>query len=151
MNLFLDSSALVKLYHSETGTERLSALLATNADDLILTIADISLLEFHSAVLKRVRIKEVSIKTAKTILAAFENDLAMFNVVEVDSETKQIARELLLQEAAKRNFATLDALQLSAALSVNSVLPVEWFVTADKALLNIAGGYLRVFNPEAIH
>jgi uncharacterized protein len=150
MNLFLDSSALVKLYHSETGTDRLSALLATNADDLILTIADISLLEFHSAVLKRVRIKEVSIKTAKTILTAFENDLAMFNVVEVDSETKQIAKGLLLQEAAKRNFGTLDALQLSAALSVDSVLPVDWFVAADKALLNIAGGYLRVFNPEAI-
>jgi predicted nucleic acid-binding protein len=151
MNLFLDSSALVKLYHSETGTDRLSELLDTNADDLILTIADISLLEFHSAVLKRVRIKEVTIKTAKAILAAFENDLALFNVVEVDSETKQIARGLLLQEAAKRNFGTLDALQLSAALSVDSVLPVDWFVTADKALLNIAGGYLRVFNPEAIH
>jgi len=151
MNLFLDSSALVKLYHSETGTDRLSELLDTNADDLILTIADISLLEFHSAVLKRVRIKEVTIKTAKAILAAFENDLAWFNVVEVDSETKQIARGLLLQEAAKRNFGTLDALQLSAALSVDSVLPVDWFVTADKALLNIAGGYLRVFNPEAIH
>jgi len=151
MNLFLDSSALVKLYHSEPGTDRLSELLDTNADDLILTIADISLLEFHSAVLKRVRIKEVSIKTAKAILAAFENDLAMFNVVEVDSETKQIARGLLLQEAAKRNFGTLDALQLSAALSVDSVLPVDWFVTADKALLHIAGGYLRVFNPEAIH
>jgi predicted nucleic acid-binding protein len=151
MNLFLDSSALVKLYHSETGTDRLSALLDTNADDLILTIADISLLEFHSAVLKRVRIKEVTLKTAKAILAAFENDLALFNVVEVDSETKQIAKGLLLQEAAKRNFGTLDALQLSAALSVDSVLPVDWFVTADKALLNIAGGYLRVFNPEAIH
>jgi len=151
MNLFLDSSALVKLYHSETGTDRLSELLDTNADDLILTIADISLLEFHSAVLKRVRIKEVTIKTAKAILAAFENDLALFNVVEVDSETKQIARGLLLQEAAKRNFGTLDALQLSAALSVDSVLPVDWFVTADKALLNIAGGYPRVFNPEAIH
>jgi predicted nucleic acid-binding protein len=151
MNLFLDSSALVKLYHSETGTDRLSELLDTNADDLILTIADISLLEFHSAVLKRVRIKEVTIKTAKAILAAFENDLALFNVVEVDSETKQIARGLLLQEAAKRNFGTLDALQLSAALSVDSVLPVDWFVTAGKALLNIAGGYLRVFNPEAIH
>ena len=151
MNLFLDSSALVKLYHSETGTDRLSELLDTNADDLILTIADISLLEFHSAVLKRVRIKEVTIKTAKAILAAFENDLALFNVVEVDSETKQIARGLLLQEAAKRNFGTLDALQLSAALSVDSVLPIDWFVTADKALLNIAGGYLRVFNPEAIH
>ena len=151
MNLFPDSSALVKLYHSEPGTDRLSELLDTNADDLLLTIADISLLEFHSAVLKRVRIKEVSIKTAKAILAAFENDLAMFNVVEVDSETKQIARGLLLQEAAKRNFGTLDALQLSAALSVDSVLPVDWFVTADKALLHIAGGYLRVFNPEAIH
>jgi predicted nucleic acid-binding protein len=151
MNLFLDSSALVKLYHSEPGTDRLSELLDTNTDDLILTIADISLLEFHSAVLKRVRIKEVSIKTAKAILAAFENDLALFNVVEVDSETKQIARGLLLQEAAKRNFGTLDALHLSAALSVHSVLPVDWFVTADKALLNVAGGYLRVFNPEAIH
>ena len=58
MHLFLDSNALVKLYHAETGTENLVCLLKENAYDLILTIADISKIEFRSAFLKRVRTKD---------------------------------------------------------------------------------------------
>lgn len=55
MNLFIDTSALVKLYHHEAGTENLNDFLNHYADDLIITIADITRIEFHSAFLRRVR------------------------------------------------------------------------------------------------
>ncbi len=42
MNLYLDTSAVIKLYHRETGSERLLAFLRRNADDMILSIADIT-------------------------------------------------------------------------------------------------------------
>jgi len=42
MNLYLDSNALIKLYHEEVGTGKLVKLLDDNADNLILTIADIT-------------------------------------------------------------------------------------------------------------
>ncbi len=64
MHLFLDSNALVKLYHAEAGTENLLYLLNENANDLILTISYISKIEFHSAFLKRVQRKS-SLKLLK--------------------------------------------------------------------------------------
>ncbi len=41
MNLFSDTSAIVKLYHQEKGTDALSSFLQQTAKDLILLIADI--------------------------------------------------------------------------------------------------------------
>lgn len=58
MNLFLDTNALVKLYHEEAGTEALSEFLHRHADNLIITISDISRIELHSAFLRRVRTEE---------------------------------------------------------------------------------------------
>ncbi len=55
MNLFFDTSALVKLYHKEDGSDYLADFLNQNKDDLVITISDISKIEFHSAFLKRVR------------------------------------------------------------------------------------------------
>jgi hypothetical protein len=42
MNVYLDTSAVVKLYYKEAGSESLLAFLRPYADDLILTMADIT-------------------------------------------------------------------------------------------------------------
>lgn len=42
MNLFLDTAALVKLYHKESGTADLSNFLREQSSDLILTISDLA-------------------------------------------------------------------------------------------------------------
>ncbi len=91
MHLFLDSNALVKLYHDEAGTKNLVHLLKENVHDLILTIADISKIEFRSAFLKRVRTKEIELEIVKKAFSCFENDLFMFNVVKVDDAVKSLA------------------------------------------------------------
>ena len=55
MNLSLDASAVVKLYHHEEGTDNLLNYLDRYSKDLILTISDLTQIEFRSALFKRVR------------------------------------------------------------------------------------------------
>ncbi|MCD6184728.1 MAG: type II toxin-antitoxin system VapC family toxin [Deltaproteobacteria bacterium] len=150
MHLFLDSNALVKLYHTETGTENLVNLLKENAYDLILTIADISKIEFRSAFLKRVRTKEIELEIVKEAFFCFENDLFMCNVVEVDKAAKSLAINLLDSIAHEKGLKTLDSLQLSTAIITNQIFQFEYFVTSDKILSNIAKDYFPIFDPESV-
>lgn len=149
MNLYLDSNALIKLYHTEAGTDELVKLLDDNADNLILTIADITRIEFYSAFLKRVRKKEIKLETVKEVLSAFENDIFMFNFMEVDNIVKTIAVDLLKTTANKQGLTTLDSIQLAAAITAHRIFPIDRFVTSDRILLNIAKKYFRTFNPES--
>lgn len=49
MNLFLDTSALIKLYHNEIGTSELLNFIKMNSKELIITITDISKIEFYNS------------------------------------------------------------------------------------------------------
>ena len=68
MNLFFDTSAVVKLYHKENGTDNLTNTLQRYSDNLTLLITDISRLEFRSAIMKRVRIKEIKLEQATDMI-----------------------------------------------------------------------------------
>ena len=149
MNLYLDSNALIKLYHAEAGTNEIVKLLDENADNLVLTIADITRIEFYSAFFKRVRKKEIKLETVKEVLSAFENDLYMFNFIEVDNIVKTMAVDLLNTTANKLGLTTLDSIQLAAAITAHRIFPIDRFVTSDRILLNIAKKYFRTFNPES--
>ena len=148
MHLFLDSNALVKLYHAEAGTENLICLLKENVNDLILTIADISRIEFRSAFLKRVRTKEIKLEIVREVFSFFEDDLVMFNIIEVDEDVKNLAINLLDNIAHEKGLRTLDSIQLSTAITTNQILPIDYFVTSDKNLSNVAEDYFPIFDPE---
>jgi len=53
MNLFLDTSALVKLFHEEEGSEIVKELILSGANSV--WVLDLVRLEFLSAVLRRFR------------------------------------------------------------------------------------------------
>jgi predicted nucleic acid-binding protein len=148
MNLFFDTSAVVKLYHKETGTNNLINSLQRHSDNLILLIADISRLEFRSAVMKRVRIKEIKLKAAQNMVEMFDNDMRMFNVVEVNIIVKNLAMQLLEGIAPKTNLGTLDAIQLATSVLTHQGIAIDYFVACDKRLLSFAKQYFNTFNPE---
>ena len=89
MNVFLDSSAVIKLYHKEIGSDELLAFLNAQAHDLILTISDITRTEFHSAFLRRVRMKEILATPVFGVFSLFDRDLNMFNQIAVDETVKR--------------------------------------------------------------
>ncbi|MDM8557981.1 type II toxin-antitoxin system VapC family toxin [Candidatus Parabeggiatoa sp. HSG14] len=149
MNLFVDTSALVKLYHQEIGTDNLvNSLRFHSVNNLIITITDISRIECHSALMKRVRIGEMRLKNVREALTLFEQEIEMFHLVEVDVFAKEFAVHLLDEIAHKHNLATLDAMQLATAILSHQAMPVDYFVACDKRLLNFAKKYFNVFNPE---
>ncbi|ETR73133.1 MAG: hypothetical protein OMM_07130 [Candidatus Magnetoglobus multicellularis str. Araruama] len=148
MTIYLDTSALIKLYHYETGSKDLLSLLHQNADDLILTISDITRTEFHSAFLRRVRTKEIELEATYKIFEAFEHDLKMFNLIKVDDTVKQLSVILLDNIAHQKGLRTLDAFQLSAALFCNQFIHIDMFVSSDQKFLNVAQDFFSIFDPE---
>lgn len=52
-NYFWDTSALVKRYHLEAGTDEVNALL--QREDVRVYISDLSIIEIHSALARKVR------------------------------------------------------------------------------------------------
>ncbi|MBL7074982.1 type II toxin-antitoxin system VapC family toxin [candidate division KSB1 bacterium] len=147
MNVFVDTSAFVKLYHHEAGTETLFNFLYRHSEDLILSIADITVIELHSAFLRRVRMGEIAVQIAQSVFTAVDKDLKFINSIELDTPAKQMARKLLDEVAPTKNLRTLDALQLAAAILENHILPIDYFVSADGRLLDIAAEYFDTFNP----
>ena len=148
MNLFFDTSAVVKLYHKETGSHNLIESLQHHSDNLTLLIADISRLEFRSAVMKRVRRSEIKLKTAQNLVEMFNHDMQMFNVVEVNLMVKNLAMQLLESIAPQANLGTLDAIQLATSILAHQWITVDYFVACDKRLLSFAKQYFNTFNPE---
>lgn len=135
MNLFLDTNAVIKLYHEEHGTDNLLNLIGEFENDVIITISDICKIEFHSAFLRRVRTREIERTIVEQVFQYFEQDLPFYHVIEVNDSIKQFATGLLDEIAWKKGLKTLDAIQLSSALISNRWLLVDYFVTADQKLL----------------
>lgn len=148
MNFFLDTSAVVKLYHEELGTENLVKFLEVHSDKLFITISDLTKIEFHSTFLRRVRSDEIGLSTANEIFKYFDADIEMFYVIKVDDIVKKFSIQLLDITACKKSLRTLDAIQLSAAIVSHQVLPVDYFISSDKELLNVSNEYFSIFNPE---
>ena len=150
MNLFLDTSVLVKLYHHEEGTDNLWNFLIRYSTDLFLTISDLTPIEFRSALLKRVRIEEIELNTTTQVITDFEKDMELMNIVEIEKSIKERAIELLDEHASTKNFRTLDSLQLSAAIISNESFTIDYFIAADQRLLDVAQLYFQIYNPVEV-
>lgn len=149
MNVYLDTSAVIKLYHRELGSDELLAFLRRYADSLIITMADLTRIEFHSAFLRRVRTGEFELDPVQRVFKAFERDLRMFNLITVDDTIKRLAVLLLDHIAYQRSLRTLDAFQLATAFFSHRFIPIDRFVSSDQKFLNVAQEYFSVFNPES--
>jgi len=148
MNWFMDTSALVKLYHWELGTDNLIQSFSRHPDNLVITLTDLSRVECHSALMKRVRIGKLSFTKATEAATLLEQQLQRFRVVTVDKIAKDFAIQLLHQLAPQNNLATLDAMQLATALLSHQELAIDYFMACDKRLLSFAQSSFKTFNPE---
>lgn len=133
---YLETSALVKLYIREQGTERLLEL-AARANQNRLAIFALARIEFRSAIRRRERNGEIAARIATQLLELFQRHLeARFLTQPVNDFVLDIA-DGLIDRYALRAF---DAVQLAGFLalqnSAGSELPI--FVCADAGLLNAA-------------
>lgn len=109
---FLDSSALVKLYVEETGSERVESLLAAEPAGSAV-ISRLAVVEAASALTRRMRKGDLTAESLAGVLRLLDSDVQRrFRSIEIGGAT--IARAL--QVIDRHALRTADAIQLACAL-----------------------------------
>jgi len=150
MNFFLDTSAVVKIYHEEKGTEKFTQHLGGISEELFLTTSDITKIELHSTLMKKYREKEIDDKSLAEVFQLFDKDFQKYNIIVVDDIIKNIALSMLDNLGIKYSLRTLDSLQLASAIFSNNYSKIDYFVSSDKKLLNVAKEFFKIINPEEL-
>jgi uncharacterized protein len=151
--LYLDSSALVKVYFKEIGTEAVIAR-AIDPDQEVCTSV-LTFAEVQSALARRHRERLITSQELAQGRELFERDWSiLLNVIELNLETLAALPKLVEQFPLK----AADAVHLSTAIWLNGWIRSEVapqvgkvleFGVADRDLAAIAGKCgLRIFNPE---
>lgn len=143
---FLDSSALVKLYLREQGSNYVSTLPKSTED--LIYVAQIAGVEVVSAIARQGFGKSISKRKAQTTISQFRLDFtAKFIVLSVNSPLIESAMQLAETYALR----AYDAVQLATVLTIarhSADLNVT-FVCADEALNQVARSEgLAVENPN---
>ncbi|MBU0734415.1 MAG: type II toxin-antitoxin system VapC family toxin [Proteobacteria bacterium] len=144
MNLFLDTSALVKFFHEEEGTEAVTDLILDLNNEI--WILELARLEFLSAVFRRFRNKELNEERLNTAIDSFENQVARFNIEPLGRAVLEEAGLLMKDHGRTHGLKALDALHLGAFSLISEE---DWaFVAADDSLCGVAelSGY-NTINP----
>jgi uncharacterized protein len=144
---YLDTSALVKLYVREPGTDTMLRLANGVPQDQMLILA-LAPLEFRSAVRRREREGDVTTREVDALLELFEEHLSrVFVRHPITDRTLEIASRVIDDHGLR----AYDALQLAGCLALlvpGSVGKSPTFICADDALLRAADSEgLPVFNP----
>lgn len=112
MNLFFDTSALVKFFIEEQGTEKVESLVLDKNNNLY--IFELAEVEFYSALYKRLRMNELTHDDLELIFKEFKRDLSKFQMETFAPSIKEEAIEIIKRiGSTKMNVRTLDVLHLS--------------------------------------
>jgi predicted nucleic acid-binding protein len=146
---FFDTSALVKHYHVEAGTDAVDRIIDEAGAELF--IARLTLVETTSVFAIKVRTGEFDAREFARLRALFATHVArrryqIFRLLNVHYDR---ARDLIANHGLRRQIRTLDALQLSVVLHLHQVTPIDHFVCADQRLCDgaLLEG-LAIINPE---
>lgn len=133
---YLETSALVKLYVYEVGTDRLLALTAGNAGHrfAILSLAQV---EFRSAIRGRQRRGEIPDDAADELVASFRRHVEGRFLIQTFSDSLLDVASALIDSYSLRGY---DAVQLAGYMVLRSISGSEepTFVCADKVLVATA-------------
>ena len=132
---YLDTSALVKLYVREPGTDEMTRLADAAAGNK-LAILSLSRVEFRAAVRRRERLSDVTREVADTLIARMEAHLETIYLVHPATDSVIEEATALLDRHPLRAY---DALQLAGCLSLRARSNERpSFVCSDQVLLRAA-------------
>lgn len=147
---YLDSSAVVKRYVQEAGSDWVRALfIGVPVNEVV--VSAITAVEVTSAIARRIRSGGTSPEGGRTALRAFHDHLlSQYQVIDVSDRILRRAVSL----AESRALRGYDAVQLATALEVNGITPRNadrmTMASADRELNAAASSEgLRVEDPTA--
>jgi hypothetical protein len=142
---FLDTSALVKLYVQEPGTDRLLPLVEKQPENRF-AVLSISAVEVRSAIRRRQRAGDIDSETAGAILDSLQKNLEARFIRQVVNDAVIDAALEIIDRYALRAF---DAIQLAGCLVLGAIGSQAFtFVCSDRRLLEAAKSEaLRTLDP----
>ena len=130
MNLFFDTSALVKYFHQEAGSQDVAALI-DQADNQI-WVSDLARIEFLSVLYRKIREAALDSAGLEEAMVGFEEEWKRFHVQPLGHVVVAEAERLLQACGGEFRLRTLDALQFA---SFSLIAETDWsFVVADATL-----------------
>ncbi|MFN0279676.1 MAG: type II toxin-antitoxin system VapC family toxin [Pyrinomonadaceae bacterium] len=134
-SFFFDTSAIVKRYGREAGSDFVEELTQAENDNIII-LAAITRVEVAATIARKLKGEDISKSYAADSLAAFNHDLTnRYLTVDISPELLSVAMKM----ATKHALRGYDAVQLAAALDANDELlandlPPLTVVSADGEL-----------------
>ena len=143
MSIYLDTSALVKLYNEEVGTDTVSELVEHSN---VIYISELARLETVSTLQRLCRDGLIEQSLLGDLVCYFHNDLKKMDVIPIDKAVVRKAEELILDLGDHIVLRSLDAIHLATYYLVGVKKAI--FVTADKRLAAGAEELgAEIFNP----
>lgn len=140
---FFDTSALVKRYYEESGSQAVDEIVESEENRIV--ISSLSVIETVSAFRRKSNTGEITRTDVETLISVFFDEaLDQFVIVPMEESVLQFSFDLVLED----DLRTLDSLQLSAALATDAEVEDLVFVCADSELVSVAQDHgLETVNP----
>ena len=133
MNVYFDTSAIVKLFSVESGTEEVEKLINEPKNEIwLLELAETELI---SAVYRKLRNNEIPQEKIFQIRNEIIRQMEWFNIIPLNSEILKKANHLVAEYGVNFGIRTLDALHIGGWLSIADK---DWlFVSSDKVQVEL--------------
>lgn len=141
--IYWDSSALVKKYLREEGSD---AVMQRLAGDAVVTTSILSFAEIHAVFARKASERTISSMAKKLLIRSFESDWQSMVVVHVNDVILPVVRDVL----SRHNLRGADAVHLASGLYLarRTKCPKLCFGCADDRLLKAAAAEgLLAWNP----
>jgi predicted nucleic acid-binding protein len=146
---YLDTSALVKRYRTELGTEVVEDLLSNPSQQDRFFTSFLSIIELTSGILRLAKGRQLREETAQEILARFRADVhELLRVWPLDEDGAAAAVTVVQQHRLR----SADAIHLATAEAIGSLVPDARvvMVSSDRELLDAAeAAGLTPLDPQA--
>jgi len=134
VNFYLDSSALVKLYIDEVGSDRIKEIIFSEKNNIF--ISKIAGAEVAAAFSRRNRMKDIAEEDYDEILSDFLSD---FSGLFAKSEVTDSIISLAIELTKRRSLRGYDSVQLASAIMLNAEINEGLnFISADVDLNGMA-------------
>ncbi len=139
--IYLDTSALVKKYVAEEGSESIVTIMKNS----VIATSRLTYPEILSIFVRRFRAGDITHNKLTVLLKYFESDWDCFTILNIHDELLPIIKDLI----EKHYLRGADSIHLSSALWLKDTINEDIaFVASDINLLNAASSEsLNIINP----
>lgn len=135
MILFFDTSALVKFFHREEGTDVVVSIISNLKNEV--WVSELARLEFICALHRRLRMNEINEDDLNKVLDGFYKEYSRLNTKKIGRAVLNEAEALVKRLGRTLGLRALDAIHL-ATFNLFDELEEMLFVAADDILLSAA-------------